>query len=102
MQTDINFIGCPDKLVGQAWPAAGAEDNSGLLKGLVNFLIPPAGVPEFDDIATRGIELAHNRVQPRLCVTVARRQLKQEAAHPLAQNIGEEAKIPNERLGALE
>jgi hypothetical protein len=33
---------------------------------------------------------------------VARRQLKQEAAHPLAQNVGEEAKIPNERLSALE
>src|SRR4051794_30782662 len=74
MQTDINLIGCPDKLVGQAWPAAGAKDNSGLLKGPVNFLIPPTSVPEFDDIATRGIELAHNRVQPRLCVAVARRQ----------------------------
>jgi len=72
------------------------------LKGPVDFLVPPAGVPEFDDIATGGIELAHNRVQPRLCVAVARRQLKQEAAHLLAQNIGEEAKIPYERFGALE
>jgi hypothetical protein len=66
MQTDINFVGCPDKLVGQAWPAAGAEDNSRLLKGSVNFVIPPAGVPEFDGVATRGIELAHDRVKPAL------------------------------------
>ena len=102
MQADVNFIGCPDKLIGQAWPAAAAEDNSGLFKGPIHFLIPPAGVPKLHYIAAREIELAHNRVQPRLCVAVARRQLKQEAAHLLAQNIGEEAKIPYERFGALE
>ena len=29
MQADVNFVGCPDEFVGQARPAAGADDNSG-------------------------------------------------------------------------
>src|SRR3954453_559845 len=76
MQADVNFIGCPDKLIGQAWPAAGAEDNSGLFKGPIDFLIPPAGVPKLHNVAAGRIELAHDRVQPRSCVAVARRQLE--------------------------
>src|SRR3954465_11663645 len=102
MQADVNFIGCPDKLVGQAWPAATAEDNSGRFKGPINFLVPPAGVPKLHNVAARGIELAHDRVQPRSCVAVARRQLEQQAAHPLSQNIGDDAEIPNQGLCALE
>src|SRR5438270_9876239 len=102
MQAEVNLIGCPDELVGQARPAAAAEDNSGLSKGPINFLIPPAGVSELDDVAARRIELAHDRVQPRSGVAVARRQLEQQAAHPFPKNIGDEAKIPNQRLRALE
>jgi hypothetical protein len=59
MQADVNFIGCPNKLIGQAWSAAAAEDNSGLFKGPINFLIPPAGVPELHNVAARGFKLAH-------------------------------------------
>src|SRR3954467_7573319 len=102
MQAEVNLIGCPDKLIGQAWPAAGAEDNSGLFKGPINFLVPPAGVPKLHNIAARGIELAHDRVQPRSGVAEARRQLEQQTAHPFSQNIGDDAEIPNQRLGALE
>src|SRR3954465_11318686 len=102
MQADVNFIGCPDKLVGQAWPAATAEDNSGRFKGPINFLVPPAGVPELHNVTARGIELAHDRVQPRSCVAVARRQLEQQASHLLSQNVGDDAEIPNQRPGAFE
>src|SRR6185437_8858428 len=38
----------------------------------------------------------------RFCVAVARRQLEQKAAHPVSQDIGNDAEIPNERLCALE
>src|SRR5436305_14261640 len=102
MQADVNVIRGPDKLIGQAWPAARAEDNSGLCKGPIDFLVPPAGVPKLDNVAARGIELAHDRVQPRSRVAVARRQLEQQAAHPFSQDVGDEAEIPNQRLCALE
>src|SRR3954468_17974290 len=102
MQADVNFIGCPDKLVRQARPAAAAEDDSGLSKGPINFLVPPAGVSELHHVAARRIELAHDRVQPRSRVAVARRQLEQQAAHPFAENIGHHAEIANQGLCALE
>src|SRR3954452_5748491 len=102
MQADVNFIGCPDKFIGQARPTAAAEDNSGCFKGPINFLVPPAGVPKLHNVAARGIELARDRVQSRSCVAVTRRQLEQQAAHPFSQNIGDDAEIPNQRLCALE
>ena len=64
-------------------------------EGPVNFLIPPAGVPKLHNVAVRRIELAHYRVQPRFGVATARRQLEEEAAHPVAQNIGDYSKIPD-------
>src|SRR3954470_9291849 len=102
MQAEVNFIGCAHKFIRQARPAAAAEDNSGGCEGPINLLVPPAGVPKLHDVAARGIELAHDRVQPRSRVAVARRQLEQQAAHPFSENIGDEAEIPNQRLGALE
>jgi hypothetical protein len=56
-QADVNFIGSADELVGQARPAAGAEDDSGLAEGVIDLVIPPAGVPEFNYVAARRIEL---------------------------------------------
>jgi hypothetical protein len=58
MQADVDFVGGPDKLVWQSRPAAGAENYAGLPKGVVNVFVPPTGVPELDDVAPRGIELA--------------------------------------------
>ena len=102
MQADINFIGRPDELIGQARSAAGAEDDPCLAEGAVDLLIPPAGVPEFHDVAARGIELADNVIEPGLGVAIARRQLKQKAAHPVAEDIGDHPKILHESLRALE
>jgi len=85
VQADICFIGCADKLIGQARSAAGAEDEPGLSEGAVHLVIPPAGVPEFDGIAARAIELDDNFIKPGLGVTMARRQQKQKSSHPLAQ-----------------
>ena len=102
MQADVNFIGGSDQLVRQSRSAAGAEDDPGLAKGLIHLLVPPTGVPEFDDVAARGIKLADNVVEPGLGVAVARRKLKQKASHAVAQNVGDHPKIPNERLCALE
>ena len=58
VQAEVNFIDCPDELIRQARAAAGTEDDACLAEGVVDFLIPPAGVPEFHDVAARGIELA--------------------------------------------
>ena len=81
---------------------AGAEDNSGLSEDPVYLFIPPAGVPEFHNIAARGIELADNVIEPVLGEAIARRQLKQEAAHAIAKNIGDHPKVLYEGLCPLE
>ena len=51
MQANVNLIGGLDELIGQAWAAAGAEDDTCPVEGAVNFFIPPTGVPEFHDVA---------------------------------------------------
>src|SRR6476659_9259317 len=102
MQADVNLIGGLDELIGQARAAAGAEDNACLPEGAVNFFMPPTGVPEFYDVATGGIELADNIVEAGFCVAIARRQLKQETAHSVAEDIRDHAEILYERLCALE
>ena len=85
MQANVNLIGGLDELIGQAWAAAGAEDDTRLAEGAENFFIPPTGVPEFHDVATCRIELADNIVEAGFGVAIARRQLKQETAHSVAE-----------------
>ena len=102
MQADVNLVGGLDELIGQARTAAGAEDDSCLAEGAVDIFIPPTGVPEFYDVATRGIELADNIFEAGFGVVIARRQLKQETAHSVAEDIRDHAEILYERLCALE
>ena len=102
VQPQIDIVGGPDKFVGKARPAAGAEDRSGLTKRVVNCLVPPAGVTELDDVAAGWIELAQNRVEPRLGIAMTWWKLEQKASHPVAQDIGDHAKILHERFCALE
>ena len=49
-----------------------------------------------------GIELTDDRVETCFAVVEARRQLKKEAAHAVAQNIRDETKILDERLRIFE
>ena len=102
MKAHVDLVRRADEFVGKTGPAAGTEDNPGLPKGGVNLLVPPALVPEFHDVAARWIELADDRIQASLGIAKARRQLKEEATHPLAENIGDDAKIPHERFRAFE
>ena len=102
MQANVNLIGRLDELIGQAWAAAGAEDDTCLAEGAVDIFIPPTGVPEFHDVATRGIELADNIVEAGFGVAIARRQLKQKTAHSVAEGIRDHAKILYESCRALE
>ena len=96
MQADVNFIGGLDELIGQARAAAC------LAEGAVNFFIPPTGVPEFHDVATGRIELANNIIEASLGVAIARRQLKQETAHSVAEDIRDHPKIFYECCRAFE
>ena len=50
MQADVHLVGGLDELIGQSWAAAGAQDDTRLAEGAVNFFIPPTGVPEFHDV----------------------------------------------------
>ena len=98
MQADIHFVRCPDEYIRQSWSAAGAEYYSCLAKGAVDLFVPPTGVPEFDNIAACRVELADNFLETGVGVAIARRKLEQEAAHLVPENVGDQSKIPNERL----
>src|SRR6476619_3824381 len=102
MQADVNLVGGPDEFIGQARTAAGAEDDTCLAEGAVDIFIPPTGVPEFHDVATRGIELADNIFEAGFGVAIARRQLKQGTAHSVAEDIRDHPKILYESCRALE
>ena len=66
VQANINLLGRSDELIRQPRSAAGAEDYPSLAKGAVDLFVPPAGMPEFDDVAARGIKLADNVIEPGL------------------------------------
>jgi hypothetical protein len=76
MQANIDFVRRSNEFIWQSRRAAGAEDNACLAKGVVDFLVPPAGVPEFDDVAPRRIELTYDVLEPYLGAAIARRQLR--------------------------
>src|SRR5271170_489327 len=46
MQANIDFVRRSNEFIWQSRRAAGAEDNACLAKGVVDFLVPPTGVPE--------------------------------------------------------
>lgn len=98
MQADIHVVRGPDEHIRQSWSAAGAEYYPRLAKGAVNLFVPPAGVPEFDNIAACRIELADNFLEAGVGIATTRRKLEQEAAHLVAQNVGDQSEIPNEGL----
>ena len=102
MEAYIDFVRRANEFIWQSRRAAGAEDNACLAKGVVDFLVPPAGVPEFDDVAPRGIELTYDVLEPYLGVAIARRQLKKEAAHSVSENIGDHSEVLYESFRALE
>ena len=101
VQADVNLIRRPDELIGQARSAAGAEDDPSLSEGAVNLFVPPTDVPKFDDVAARGIELADDVVEPGLGEAVAWRELEQEAAHAIAEDVCDHSKILHERSSCL-
>src|SRR3954471_8821203 len=101
MQPQIDVVRGPDKFVREARPAAGAEDRAALPEFCVNCLIPPTGVPKLDGVAPRWVELAEDRCLPRFRITMPRWKLEEKAAHPVAEDIGDHAKIGHEGFCAL-
>jgi len=97
----VDLVSGADKFVRKVGPATGAEDNPSLLEGGINLVVPPALVPELHNVAACWIELARDRIKAGFGVAKARRQLKEKAAHLLAENVGNDAKILDERLCAL-
>ena len=102
VQANVYFIGCSDEFIGQARSATRAEDDPGLLEGVIYLFIPPAGVAKFNDVASRRIKLGDDVVKSGLRVAVARGELEQKTAHAVAENIGDHSKILDESFGARE
>ena len=59
-------------------------------------------MPEFDDVAPRGIELTYDVLEPYLGAAIARRQLKKEAAHSVSENVSDHSEVLYESFRALE
>ena len=80
------------------------EQNTvpGFTEGVEDFLSPPAGMAELDHVAPAMIELGKDAFQSRGGIMVARRKLVQKAAHPVLQEVGDDAEIPHKVLGAYE
>src|SRR5262249_16306096 len=89
----IDIVRGPDKFVREARSTGGAEDRASLAERIVNRFIPPTGVTELDDVTPSWIELAENRSEPRLGILITGWKLEKEAAHALAKDIGDHAKI---------
>ena len=93
MEAYIDFVRRANEFIWQSRRAAGAEDNACLAKGAVDFLIPPACVPEFNNVAPREIELTYDIVKACLRVALAWRQLKKETSHPISKNVGNHSEV---------
>jgi hypothetical protein len=63
MKPDVDLVGRPDEFVRKPAPAAGAKDDSGFPKRCVNLPVPPTFVPEFHDVSSVRIELAHDEMK---------------------------------------
>lgn len=102
MEADIDLVSRLDELVRETRTAARAEDDPRFAEGTVDIFVPPALVTELNRIAAGRIELADDRIQPGFGIAEARRQLEKKAAHPLAENIRDDAEIPDQRFCTFE
>src|SRR5690348_11912261 len=102
MEAHVYLVGCLDEFVRQAGAAARAEDDPGVAKGAIDILVPPALVPEFHHVPPCRIELVHDRGKPGLGISVARRELKEKAPHPLTEDVGNDSEVAYQCFSALE
>src|SRR5439155_19037625 len=102
--------------------ARGAKDDAGLAERVIDRVVPPTAMPEFDDVppardwpvlrtalrdlpvlrTARGAKLRDNSRQSRPRIAKAGRKLIQQASHPRPKQIGDKAEVADEGLGAAE
>src|SRR5215211_8320140 len=102
VEADVDVIGGFHKFIRQPRPAARTENGVAVAERSVDVLVPPAPVPELYDVDAPRVELRHDALQHRRRVVDARRELEKEAAETLAEQVGDEAEVANERLRADE
>ena len=87
---------------GRRGAATRAKDDFGVAKGAIDVVIPPALVSKFYGIAPCRIELSDGECEPGRGESIARRELKEEAPHPLAEDVGDDPEVAYQGFGALE
>lgn len=102
MESDIDFVCCPDQLVWQSRTAAGAENDIVGAKSGEDALIPPAAVAEFDDITPGWIELGDDALQPGTGKVKAGRELKEKATHARTKEVGDMSEVADECVRSAE
>ena len=102
MEPDINFVCCLDQVVRQPRAAAGAENDIVSAKSVEDALVPPAAMPEFNDITPGRIELSDDALQPRAAKVKAGRELKEKAAHARTKEVGDMSEVADECVRSAE
>lgn len=102
MEPHIDFVCCPDQLVWQPRAAAGAENDIVCAKSGENALVPPAGMPKFDDVTPGRVELGDDALQPGAAKVKARRELKEKAAHARTKEVGDMSEVADECVRSAE
>src|SRR4030095_10599577 len=96
MAPHIDVVGSADQRVWQPRAAVGAENDIVCSKSGENALVPPAGMPEFDDVTPGRVELGDDALQPGAAKVKARRELKEKAAHTRTKEVGDMSEVADE------
>src|SRR4030095_4560325 len=96
MEPHIDCVACPAQRAWRPRAAAGAENDIVCAKSGENALVPPAGMPEFDDVTPGRVELSDDALQPGVAKVKARRELKEKAAHARTKEVGDMSEVADE------
>jgi len=102
MESDINFVCCLDQVVREPRTAAAAENDIAGAKSVEDALVPPAVMPEFDDITSGWIELGDDALQPGAAKVKAGRKLKKKAARARTKEVGDMSEVADECVRSAE
>src|SRR5436190_8694367 len=102
METDIHIVVGLNQLIRQSRCAATTEDDPVVAERSIRCFIPPTLVAKLHDVLSCRLKLADNVPQPRAGKMKTRWQLEEEASKMFPQQVGNVAKISDERASAGE
>ncbi len=80
MKAVVNNGRVNNKIIGQFWMTAAAKTNAMLCQIIINFLLPPAAMPEFNNIVEALVYTADKSLQHFFTILYLRGKLKKHSA----------------------